>query len=204
MNSYVQKNLKKNDESHITQYLAAVTASLTFLNFGIYQGWPGPALVKILSDEYPISVDQEEASIVATIGTVGHVIGGFTASYLADHIGRKTTIMGIGLPQILWPMLIYWSYYSKYLLYIARIVGGIGEGASIAVVGTYIAETVVPTVRGVLGGFTTVCVGLGVFIINIAGSFLTLKESAIVMSVFPVIFWYFIHVYARESILLLN
>lgn len=63
--------------------------------FGGYQGWTAPSLVKLLSDEYPIPISQEDASIVATIGCLGHVIGGFLGSSLSDLIGRKTTIMSI-------------------------------------------------------------------------------------------------------------
>lgn len=68
--------------------------------FGGYQGWTAPSLVKLLSDEYPIPISQEDASIVATIGCLGHVIGGFLGSSLSDLIGRKTTIMSIGIPQV--------------------------------------------------------------------------------------------------------
>ncbi|XP_030761292.1 facilitated trehalose transporter Tret1-like isoform X2 [Sitophilus oryzae] len=157
--------------------------------FGGYQGWTAPSLVKLLSDEYPIPISQEDASIVATIGCLGHVIGGFLGSSLSDLIGRKTTIMSIGIPQIISPTLVYFSDSSKYMLYAARIVGGIGEGANIAIVGSYIAEIVVPKVRGILGGFTTIFICLGMLTVNVTGSYLTIKETSLVMALFPVIFW---------------
>ncbi|XP_076273063.1 facilitated trehalose transporter Tret1-like [Rhynchophorus ferrugineus] len=183
------QNFQKNDQSHLTQYLAAFTASLTFFTSGLYQGWSGASLVKILSDEYPIPVNQEEASYIATIGTLGHVVGGFLFSFLADHIGRKAAIMSIGIPHILSPALICLSDYSKYLLYIARIVGGVGEGGSIAIVSIYIAEIAGPKVRGTLGGYTTAFIGTGTLMINISGSFLSLKSTAILMMIPPLIFW---------------
>ncbi|XP_030761301.1 facilitated trehalose transporter Tret1-like [Sitophilus oryzae] len=189
MKSFVDKCLRKNDEKYMTQYLAALTASMTYFTVGAYQGWTSPSLIKILSDEYPLDVNQEEASIVATIGSVGHIMGGFLASYLLDVIGRKSTIMSIGIPQIIFPILIYFSHYTKYLLYFGRITGGMGEGASIAVVSTYIAEIAVPQVRGSIGGFTIALVGFGTLTMNIAGSYLSLKEGAIFMLLIPVIFW---------------
>lgn len=107
----------KNDGKQLTQYLAVISgkftsfqkvcklkvvipATITLFTTGIYQGWGSPSLVKILSDEYPIEVTEDEASYITIIGALGHVTAGFLASQLSDRIGRKSTIIGIAIPQV--------------------------------------------------------------------------------------------------------
>lgn len=87
-------------EFHFTTVIFGFSATIVLFIAGIYQGWGGPSLIKILSDDYPISVTEEEASYITIIGPVGHVTGGFLASYLADYIGRKNTVLSIGFPQV--------------------------------------------------------------------------------------------------------
>lgn len=77
-----------------------IPATITLFTTGIYQGWGSPSLVKILSDEYPIEVTEDEASYITIIGALGHVTAGFLASQLSDRIGRKSTIIGIAIPQV--------------------------------------------------------------------------------------------------------
>lgn len=63
------------------------------------------------------------------------------------------------------------SNHSKILLYVARVLGGMGEGASLALVPCYVAEIAEPNVRGTLGAFTTVTINTGVLFINVIGMF---------------------------------
>ncbi|XP_030761310.1 facilitated trehalose transporter Tret1-like isoform X2 [Sitophilus oryzae] len=198
MKNIFKKLLDKEDETKLTQYMVVFTA-------GIYQGWAGPSLMKILSDEYPIKVTVEEASYVTIVGPVGHVIGGFSASYLADYVGRKNTVLAIGIPQVLSFFLIYFSYHSKYLLYISRILGGMGEGGALALLPCYIAEVAEPSVRGTLGTFVNLLLLFGQLFINTVGSFLTIHETAIICLIFPVIFWtLFIHMPESPYYCLMN
>lgn len=190
----IERFLKAEDERQITQYLTVITATITLFTAGIHQGWGGPSLIKILSDEYPIPVTEEEASYITIIGPVGHVIGSFLASYLADYIGRKNTVLSIGIPQVLSFILIYFSFHDKFLLYIARILGGIGEGASLALLPCYIAEVAEPSVRGTLGSFVNLLLLFGQLFINSIGSFYTIHVTALICLIMPTIFWLtFIH-----------
>ncbi|CAG9762039.1 unnamed protein product [Ceutorhynchus assimilis] len=179
----------KNDGKQLTQYLAVISASFAVFTVGIYQGWSSPSLIKIFSDEYPIDVTDEEASYITIIGNIGHVFAGFLASYLSDRIGRKSTMLAIAIPQILSFGLIYMSFYSKTLLYISRVLGGMGEGAVIAILPCYIGEIADSNVRGTLGAFIGVVLTLGIIFINVIGSLLTIHEVALVCHIFPIIFW---------------
>ncbi|KAF7268083.1 hypothetical protein GWI33_018745 [Rhynchophorus ferrugineus] len=176
----LERFLAKEDGKQLTQYLAVISATLTLFSVGIYQGWSGPSLVKILSDEYPIPISQEEASYITIIGSVGHIVGGFLAGFLSDSIGRKLSIISISIPQILSLILIYFSDHSKILLYVARVLQGIGEGAGISIVPCYIGEIAEPSVRGVLGVFMAITIS--------GGSFFTLHEAAIICLIVPLLF----------------
>jgi hypothetical protein len=43
---------------------------------GLHSGWPAPSLPKLLSDEFPYDVTNEEASYITIIGYVGNLCGG--------------------------------------------------------------------------------------------------------------------------------
>ncbi|XP_050298938.1 facilitated trehalose transporter Tret1-like [Anthonomus grandis grandis] len=190
----VQRFFNKEDGGHFTQYLTVFTATITLFTAGIYQGWGGPSLMKILSDDFPIEVTEEEASYMMIIGPLGHVAGGFLASHLADFIGRKYTVLAIGLPQLLSFIVIYVSYYNIGLLYVARILGGLGEGASLALLPCYIAEVAEPSVRGSLGSFPNLLLLFGQLFINLVGSYLSIHVTALICLAFPIIFWItFVH-----------
>ncbi|CAG9762036.1 unnamed protein product [Ceutorhynchus assimilis] len=170
----------KDDGKQVTQYLASIS--------GIYQGWPSPSLVKILSNEYPIEVTEEEASYIAVIGSIGHVFAAFLAASLSDWIGRKNTILCIALPQIASFSLISFSYHSKILLYFAQVLAGMGEGASFAVVPSYIAEISEPNIRGTLGTYSTLAMTFGTLFINTIGTYLSIPMAALICHAFPILF----------------
>ncbi|XP_060528767.1 facilitated trehalose transporter Tret1-like [Cylas formicarius] len=179
---------EKDDGGKLTQYLAVLSATVVLFTSGLYQGWPAPSLTKIFSDEYPFEVNEEEGSYITIIGPMGHVIGGFIWSYLLDKIGRKKALLTISIPQILSFGLIFFSSYGKYLLYIARVLGGMGEGASFTVVPGYIAEVAEPEVRGILGSFICSSISIGLLVINLVGSFMDIHATALVCLAFPIFF----------------
>lgn len=91
-------------------------------------------------------------------------------------------------------VLIYFSYHSIYLLYVARILGGIGEGASLALLPVYIAEVAEPHVRGTLGSFVNLLLLFGQLFINSVGSYMSIHATAMICLMFPFIFWFtFMH-----------
>lgn len=98
-------------------------ACIVVFNVGIHLAWTGPSLRKILSPEYPHEVTSDEASYIAIVSCVGHVIGGFTGANLSDKIGRKYTLLAVAVPQVSSFIMIYLSYHGTYLLYCARVIG---------------------------------------------------------------------------------
>lgn len=170
-------------------------------------GWPAPSLKIILSSGYPFEISEDEGSYIVIISCLGHIFGGVLASTLADTIGRKWTLLSVAIPQLSALMMIYISHQSKYFLYSARIIGkdvklvinvaakktfvpgGISEGATLAILPTYIAEVAEPEIRGFLGTFMSFVFVLGVLFVNIVGSHLDIYTTALIGMIFPILFW---------------
>lgn len=107
---------------------------------------------------------------------------------MLDVIGRKKTILYSGLPQFLSFILIALSNYSPILLYIARFTGGLAEGVFFVAVPIYIGEVAEARVRGVLGTLFTVVLILGILVVNVVGSCLSIDKTALVFLPFPLLF----------------
>jgi MFS family permease len=174
------------------QYLAVLTALLAMFCSGIHMGWPSPSLPRLFSEEYPFEVTAEAASYITIIGAVGDIFGNIFSFLLVDYIGRKATILLIGVPQIVSMTMIYLSSYSIVLLYVARFIGGISEGACFTILPIYICEVAEPRIRGLLGASFSLSLILGVLTANIVGSYYSIYTSAVIFlacsAVFLVLF----------------
>jgi MFS family permease len=147
---------------------------------GIHMGWPSPSLPRLFSEEYPFEVTAEAASYITIIGAVGDIFGNIFSFLLVDYIGRKATILLIGVPQIVSMTMIYLSSYSIVLLYVARFIGGISEGACFTILPIYICEVAEPRIRGLLGASFSLSLILGVLTANIVGSYYSIYTSAVI------------------------
>jgi sugar porter (SP) family MFS transporter len=155
---------------------------------GFHSGWPAPSLPKLLSDEYPNDVTNEEASYITIIGYVGNICGGFIGASFLDKIGRRRTILLIALPQFISFFLIAMSYYVFELLYVARVIGGLGEGMALSIVPLYVAEIAEPTIRGTLSTIVSLSGVFGILICNVVGSCVAINIAALILLALPVIF----------------
>ncbi|XP_015836566.1 facilitated trehalose transporter Tret1-like [Tribolium castaneum] len=170
------------------QFLAVFAATFVYLGTGVHTGWPAPSLPQLLSEAYPHKVTNDEASYITIIGHLGNICGGFLGNLLLDKIGRKKTILLISLPQILSFLLIIASYEVMELLYLGRFIGGVAEGATFSFMPVYIAEVAQPEIRGSLGTLMSVMRVSGMLLVNLIGSYLTIKQSAMIFLLFPIIF----------------
>lgn len=86
------------------QYFAAcVTNLLMMVTFGCACGWPSPSIFLLLSDETPLpsgKITFEEASWVASMMSIGSLIGNVVNGYLTNKYGRKMVLIFIAIPTI--------------------------------------------------------------------------------------------------------
>lgn len=120
------------------------------------------AALPTIADQF--GVTSEQSGLAITAGLVGLVIGSFIGAYLAS---RGTRVLA--LQTALWAfsagMLL--SVFAPNLtwLIVARFIAGLGTGADIAVVVTYVAEISPERARGRITGFTTICGYVGIAIV---------------------------------------
>ena len=163
-------------------------ASIVVFTAGLHTGWPAPSLPKLLSNEYPFDVTNEEASYIVIIGSLGNFFGSFVGNVFMDKIGRRTTLLLIALPQVVSFLCIGFSYHLVELLYIGRFMGGVGEGMTATVILFYIGEIAEHAVRGSMATLVSVAWYSGVLIVNIVGSYLSIRDTALTLAAFPLLF----------------
>nr|CAH7712265.1 unnamed protein product [Callosobruchus chinensis] len=189
MTDFIQKAFPaKKNGGVLTQYLAVVSASICIFTAGINYGWPLPSLKRLMSDEFPLEVTEEDASYVTITNNVGNLIGGILSTFFIDRFGRKYTSMVYSVLLMVSLVMIYLSWLHMGLLYAARIIGGIGEGGPFVILVTYAAELASPKIRGALCSLLTIAYIAGSLFINIVGSFFDIYKTALICLAFPLIF----------------
>lgn len=111
-------------------------------------------------------------------------MGALFAATIVDMIGRKRAILATALPFfIAWIMVAFAE--TVLMLYLARFLAGIADGFTFTVVPMYIGEIADPKVRGMLGSSCSVTWIAGFLVINVIGSYLSIKTAALVSSIVP-------------------
>lgn len=164
-----------------------VSANLCALASGLHFGWPSPAKGKLESSDFHLNISSDESSYITIIAPFGYLIGGPISSILVDVIGRKCVLLLISIPQISAWLLIAFSN-TIVLLYIARFLTGIAEGALFTVLPMYLCEIADPRIRGVLGSSLSVAFIGGILLINCYGSYVSIYTGALISISIPLLF----------------
>ncbi|KAF2887933.1 hypothetical protein ILUMI_18240 [Ignelater luminosus] len=172
--------------SVILQYLCLVAVTFNIICSGLYVGWPTPSLPQILSKNSTIPTTDDEGSWIATMLLIGAVCGSLMAAVILDRLGRKLTILLTSIPFFLsWILTAFAN--TATLLMVARFIAGISEGLIFCSVPVYLAEIAEPKIRGFIGSSITVANLFGMLLVNIIGSYLNIKTTALICSTVPVL-----------------
>lgn len=109
--------------------------------YGIFIPWTSPYIPLLQSEVSPLGkpLNDDEVSWIAASGGFGGLASTFICGWLLDRIGRRSTLMLIGIPQILSWALTFLGRNWTHLL-IARILGGLSGGGAFTVVPVFISE----------------------------------------------------------------
>lgn len=81
------------------------------LSIGLFLGWASPTLPKLINgdtDNYPVRLNSEEASWVASLLTLGAAAGSLTSALMVNVIGRKNTMLFTAVPSVIsWLLIIF-------------------------------------------------------------------------------------------------
>lgn len=88
--------------------------------------WSSPVLPKLsgvdLSQSpFDTPITPEQASWISSLVTLGAAVGPFIFSFLADKIGRKPTLMYLGVPYLLCYIMLAFGTNVE-VFYVARLV----------------------------------------------------------------------------------
>ncbi|KAI5744906.1 hypothetical protein M8J76_006438 [Diaphorina citri] len=146
------------------QYLVTIIVTLSTLNYGILVGWPSPVQRLLQSKTNPAIGDEpftdDMMAMAGAVVYIGATIGSCFWAFVANKIGRQKTSILIVLPYVItWTLVCFTN--SSTSLYIARMIGGLGNAGSIINAPMYVAEICTPRLRDHLGPFLMVfgCIG---------------------------------------------
>lgn len=157
------------------------------------ESWTSPVLPKLLNANvtaenplgYPISNDEE--SWIGSLVSIGAVIGPFISAFAADRIGRKRTLLSLGIPLIVsFGILI--GARNIALFYFTRILAGISIGGIFAVLPTYIAEVSEVSIRGMMSTSMNNFEVMGFFASYVTGPYVSLRMFNIICTLVPILF----------------
>lgn len=99
------------------------------------------------------------------------LIGGILGGTMIVKIGRRNTLIAIGIPfSISW--IIIATAPNVYMVYVGRTLGGLCVGIGSLTFPVYLGEALQPEVRGQLGLFPTAFGNIGILVCFIAGKYM--------------------------------
>ncbi|KAK9876085.1 hypothetical protein WA026_011193 [Henosepilachna vigintioctopunctata] len=178
-----------NDKSGFNEYLVAISACIFSFSCGVHQAWTSPYIPKLLqSNEYPFEITNEAASYIAIFGPVGDIVGSLLSMLLVDRLGRKNTLVVLGISILISSILLYFSYLSSVFIYVARFFGGVSSGTLMSIMPVYTSEISRPSIRGKVGTISVFSYTFGAIAVNLLGNYLTIYESALIFGIVNITF----------------
>lgn len=139
-------NLHHGTKISIFIILSVIISSVGGIIFGYDTGIIG-GVIPLIGKEFHINDLMQ--GIVVSMSLLGAMIGSLAAGPLADKYGRKVNLLAAGLCFAAGAAVSGFSHQIELLIF-ARILQGIGVGASSVLVPVYIAELSPAKIRGVL------------------------------------------------------
>ncbi|CAK1595628.1 unnamed protein product [Parnassius mnemosyne] len=151
-------------------------------NIGFVFGFPGILLPALHQRDSDIPLTNVEDSWIASIISIGMLIGNFVVSSIMDRYGRKAAQISSSLPAIVGWFVIALAVNAEMLI-LARFLQGVSIGFTLPLRSVLIAEYVSPKYRG--GFLTTLSLarGVGVFLIHLMGSLISWQRTSVVCGV---------------------
>ncbi|CAH1401280.1 unnamed protein product [Nezara viridula] len=163
-----RKAVEEDKPSHLRAYLIVLAVNVLQISTGAVMGWTSPSLPKL-------NLTTHEQSLVGSLYSLGAAPGPFIVTFGLNTIGRK------GVIYVLWACfmsswIIMASSQNLYVIYIARLMGGIGVGGTCSGVPVYIAEVALRAILlekensvsflvGIRKPVALKALGLGIFVV---------------------------------------
>ncbi|XP_045483512.1 facilitated trehalose transporter Tret1-like [Harmonia axyridis] len=182
-------------------YISVFIAQISFLIAATALTWTSPMLVKLNgTDDNPLGyiISKTENSFLASITTLGAIIGSFVFGFLSSKFGRKTLLLILGMIFMICYLMMAWCKVI-WLLFVGRMISGISLGGVFTILPMYCGELADASNRGILSASMTVFINLGMLTSYALGPYMSYFWFHIVLGVIPAIFIIAFFVVAPES-----
>ena len=146
--------------------VVALVSAISGLLYGYDTGIISGALLQI-GEDFDIGSGWEQ--VIAASILVGAVIGALTCSWLAEHRGRRGTLLLIGIVFVVGAIAAAVSP-NPTTLSLSRLVLGFAVGGATQTAPVYVAELAPTAYRGRLVLFFQIAIGVGIVVATIVGA----------------------------------
>ena len=146
--------------------VVALVSAISGLLYGYDTGIISGALLQI-GEDFDIGSGWEQ--VIAASILVGAVIGALTCSWLAEHRGRRGTLLLIGIVFVVGAVAAAVSP-NPTTLSLSRLVLGFAVGGATQTAPVYVAELAPTAYRGRLVLFFQIAIGIGIVIATVVGA----------------------------------
>ncbi|KAJ8971257.1 hypothetical protein NQ314_000798 [Rhamnusium bicolor] len=163
--------------------------------------WSSPELPKLIdpaTTRFHRKISPDETSWISSILTLGAAIGPFIFGYLAEKIGRKATLLYLGVPFLVcYPFLAFSKTTEAF--FVARFIMGLAVGGTFLVMPMYIGEIADKHNRGALGSSMSCFVCFGIFFSCSLGPYISVTAFNLILAAFPLVYLALFFPIAPES-----
>lgn len=142
-------------------------------------GWSAPLIPVLESPDSPVQITEDQGIWLETICLLGGIAGLPITIYFVDKIGRKYTIIGACLANLLAWILIGLAS-SIEVLYFARFLTGMAADVNFVAAPMYVAEIADQKIRGFLAAIIYLMMLMGILLIYSVGPFVPVYVSSLV------------------------
>ncbi|KAK7066789.1 Solute carrier 2 (Facilitated glucose transporter) member 8 [Halocaridina rubra] len=193
--------LERQKASHLTQYIAALSATIGAFSFGCALGYSspaGPMLMANATEDGDISLSEDENSWFVSTINIGALVGGPLGGILISVLGRRATMMfSVVFFVGAWLLTIFAQNFA--MLISSRIIVGLSTGITCISVPTYIGELASIDIRGTLGSAFQLMVVIGIEYAYVFGAFIETWQILAVVCAVPTVIYLVCMIFAKES-----
>uniref|UniRef100_W4VS24 Putative sugar transporter n=1 Tax=Phaedon cochleariae TaxID=80249 RepID=W4VS24_PHACE len=163
-------------------YAIVCTGNLITFSVGTAITWASPELDKL--EEINVISNQDQRSWVSSLFQLGGLFGPFVYGFMADKVGRKNTILAIGVPLLVGYLLMAFVR-ELASFYVSRFIIGLATGGMYAVLPNYVSEISEKASRGTFSCLLNVFQCSGMLFCYAVGPYTSVVVFNFILAIFP-------------------
>lgn len=167
------------------QVLAGCVAQSIVIQAGVSMAFSAVLLPQLMQNDSDLTATTDQLSWIASLVTIGTLIGSVMTGPLMDKFGRRTTCQVSCVPSIVAWILVCLAQNVE-TLYVGRLLAGMGGGLSTVAL-IYVSEVSNPKIRPMLLCLNSVFVSTGILLTCVLAQWFTWRQMTIWFGVLAVL-----------------